>query len=232
MGLALETGILSDLKTNDFEGYEYYKSQFEIIYKVLAENGIQFNYKEPEDIKDDLIWSSQMYGYGGLHYLRRLSAHIWDNQSSISPGVENSDEDEILGSYFENLYTEGPFIYSPVSKGWFSKKRKTFDHLLIHSDAEGFYIPVDFDKVILDENISGGFLGSTFRLKEELERLAEWLELDLSIDANSEEVFLLPESHNKSNTKWKKFAIESHSCINLYKACNESIKNKCAITFC
>ena len=36
-------------------------------------------------------------------------------------------------------------------------------HLLIHSDAEGFYVPVDFKEVLFDEEqqLAGGMLGSS-----------------------------------------------------------------------
>ena len=112
------------------------------------------------------------------------------------------------------------------------KKKQSFDHLILHSDAEGFYLPVDFEKVIIDEDLLGGKLGSSIRLKRELERIANWLDLDLSMNIDSEEVWEAPESQNNSPVKWKNFGVESYSCLNLYHACEESIKNDCAIVFC
>ena len=96
MGLALETGILSDLKTHDHEGFEMYRSEFEKVYKVLRNENVLTSYAEPENLKESEIWSCSMYGYSGIHYLRRLAAHLWDNQDIIIPGNEDSSEDEIL----------------------------------------------------------------------------------------------------------------------------------------
>jgi hypothetical protein len=236
MALSLETGILSDLKSEDVEGYNYFKDQFDKLYEVLKTHEIKSDFKEPEDLDQEEVWSCQMYGYSGLHYLRILAAHIWDEKKVIKPGNEESDEDEAVEKYSEYFLKEESSIDVLFSKiGINRNKRKLkFDHLLIHSDAEGFYIPVDFDEVIFNDEIAGGMVGSTFKLKAELEVLAEWLELDFTLDIDSEEFWLLPEQQNKNKNKekWKNFGIESHSCMNLLRACEESIKNKCAITFC
>jgi len=56
-------------------------------------------------------------------------------------------------------------------------------HLLCHSDAEGFYVPIDFDKVIVDVNdrgLAGGMLGSTQRLLAELIEVAPAIGISLA----------------------------------------------------
>ena len=93
MGLSLETGILSDLKSEDIEGFNHYKNEFDKLYGILKKNGIQTSYREPEDLGKEFVWSSQMYGYGGLHYLRRLAAHIWEGKTKIKPGNNDSSEE-------------------------------------------------------------------------------------------------------------------------------------------
>ena len=75
-------------------------------------------------------------------------------------------------------------------------------------------------------------LGSTFRLKQELEEIASWLNLNLFQHIESEKVMELIENHGNGNAKWERFGIESYSCLCLYRACEESIKYNCAITFC
>ena len=232
MGLALITGILSDLKSEDVEGYEYFKDQFDGIQGILRQNGIQTDYTEPVDLDKKLIWDCQMYGYGGLHYLRRLAAHIWDGKKNIEPGNEEASEDKVMEKYCDQSMAEESSFNSLLSKMGIKSKKLNFDHLMFHSDAEGFYIPVEFDDVIFDDAIAGGMIGSTYKLKSELEVLIDWLGLDLTIDTDSEEFWALPEEQNRNEIKWKNFGVESYSCINLYLACKESIKNKCAITFC
>ncbi|MGH7297815.1 MAG: hypothetical protein ACRELB_22945, partial [Polyangiaceae bacterium] len=45
-------------------------------------------------------------------------------------------------------------------------------HLLHHSPWEGFFVPVDFPEVLEDDELPGGSLGSSVRLREELVRIA------------------------------------------------------------
>src|SRR3569833_2181725 len=42
-----------------------------------------------------------------------------------------------------------------------------FAHLIHHSDCEGYYVPVDFEQVLTDERLPGGYLGSSMRLLTE-----------------------------------------------------------------
>jgi hypothetical protein len=51
-------------------------------------------------------------------------------------------------------------------------------HLMCHSDAEGYYVPIDFELVIFDKDV-GGWLGSSIWLKQELEELAEKMRFEL-----------------------------------------------------
>lgn len=109
-----------------------------------------------------------------------------------------------------------------------------FQHLIVHSDADGLYVPAAFDRVIMEseQSLPGGFLGSSVKLKTELEELAKWLELDLSVDIESDQVWDLPEHHGTGAAKHQRFGIESFTCIRLYRACEKSIKMGSAIVFC
>ncbi|HEY2308559.1 MAG TPA: hypothetical protein VGI05_22025 [Streptosporangiaceae bacterium] len=51
--------------------------------------------------------------------------------------------------------------------GWPGEPVGPFDHLIHHSDCEGYYVPVDFGQVIVDERLAGGYLGSSVRLLAE-----------------------------------------------------------------
>lgn len=57
-------------------------------------------------------------------------------------------------------------------------------HLLCHSDCEGFYLPVDFEVVLIDsqdqDRIPGGLLGSSYRLRDELLAIAPALGITVS----------------------------------------------------
>ena len=62
-----------------------------------------------------------------------------------------------------------------------------YQHLIVHGDAEGYYLPVEFDDVIIPDpslEIAGGMLGSSHALLRECRELAGVLELpeDLSLE--------------------------------------------------
>jgi hypothetical protein len=59
-------------------------------------------------------------------------------------------------------------------------------------------------------------------LLEECLRLAQWLELPLDLDAESEEVWDAAESPATDGPKWQRFGKESFSCLRLIGACEAS----------
>jgi hypothetical protein len=230
MGLTIEVGYLRDMKENDEEGVQWFNEEMEKI------NGILRQLKLPEHKESDKadIWSFDMFGYSGLHYLRRIAAHIDNSGALPSPGDADSSKDNILEMYFEDyLQPEKKSLFSLFSK---SKKRKgAFDHLIIHSDADGYYLPVDFQEVIIPpENlkIPGGMIGSSVQLIKELEKIANVLELPEDLDPEDEEVWEAADAQGESNIKWKKYGVESYTCLGLLKASRLSIRNNTAIVFC
>jgi hypothetical protein len=169
MGLDLIVGILADSKGSDVEGYEYFKAQFEAVNNALQAEGLPTHH-EPEDAKEPLPWSHQMWGYSGLHYLRRIAANLWIRNELAEPGDENAHEDPALRDCYEELAD-----LSSASK---------FPHLIYHSDAEGFYLPIPFDDVIFPDeelDVAGGMIGSSHMLMDECSRLAQILELPLTL---------------------------------------------------
>lgn len=55
------------------------------------------------------------------------------------------------------------------------------NHLIHHGEAEGFYLPVSFSQAVRDASgtaIAGGWLGSSYRLAEELREMAPLLDLE------------------------------------------------------
>ena len=52
-------------------------------------------------------------------------------------------------------------------------------HLLVHSDAEGYYVPIDFGDPIFDDELPGSMLGSSQALLRELVDVAPHIGIDL-----------------------------------------------------
>ncbi len=220
MGLALEVGILADLKVADEEGYEYFREQFTLLNALLTENQLPAH-SEPEGIP---IFSCDMYGYSGLHYLRRIAAHMLVNHSIPAPCIDRPNDDPVMLECYDEIAT----MQDARSADW-----KRFDHLLCHSDAEGFYVPVEFDEVLFDFNetgLAGAQVGSSSKLLAECTILANALELPTDLDPEDNVFFEASESQGR-RSGWKRYGIESYACIRLIHAARHSLKYGAAIVF-
>jgi hypothetical protein len=107
-----------------------------------------------------------------------------------------------------------------------------FTHLMWHSAASGYYLPVPFPEVLVpprkpdDEWASA--VGSSQRLLRECELLAVALGYprDLEVDALRA---VEPEPEGRG---WKRYAIESFMCRALIEGCRVSIRSGSALVFC
>ena len=229
MGLTVEIGILPDLRENDEEGYEYYLNQFNAINTHLQKAGLP-THQEPSKCES---WGYEMYGYSGLHYLRRIAAYMDCNEKLPPPGDKNAHKDDVVNGYYEKYLGKSS---GPIRKLF--KKTKDyqlgFNHLMLHNDADGFYLPIDFEEVQFTDNaleIAGNMLGSSIKLLQECERLAEILEIPVDIDDQSDELWDAADAQGESSVKWKKYGVESFTCVNLIIACKKSIETGAAIVF-
>ena len=153
MGLALSVGILQELRGDDSEGYETYRSLFNQLNTDLERRGLPAHH-EPNEIAPEHCISFDMFGYSGLHYLRRIAAHI--NYTSVlpPPGDKDSDADPLLQKYYSE--TNVKWLATPARtlrklklflRNQSLSKALRFDHLIDHSDCESFYVPIRFNEV-------------------------------------------------------------------------------------
>src|ERR1035438_8868305 len=179
MGLAVEVGYLADLGQNDEEGAQSFRDGLAQLNSFLASQGLS-PHNEPETCE---VLSFDMYGYSGLHYLRRIAAHLDLRGILPPPGEEDASEDEIMAEYYRLADQASPGFFGRL----FGKRSRarTFDHLMLHSDAEGYYLPQGFRSVLFpaDEfQIPGSMIGSSHRLHEECMQLAAALQLPPDLD--------------------------------------------------
>lgn len=230
MGLGLSVGFLKDMRENDDEGYDYFKRTLVKVNEALATVGLP-THIEPEDLSPTDEVSSAMFGYSGLHYLRRIAAHITYNGKIPSPGNDKASKDPLLEKYYQESIAPAP---AGLSK-WFSRPRKfMFNHLILHSDAEGYYLPADFEDVIFPDGalkIPGAMIGSSRRLLAECQSLAKALHLPTDIDPESEELWEAADEQGKGEG-WRAYGVESFTCIRLIRACEASLRSGAAIVFC
>jgi hypothetical protein len=228
VGLDVSVGVIADLRTNDPEGAEHFATYFSAINVALAEAGLP-KHVEPTDCE---CWSAQMFGYSGLHYLRRIAAHMDAGQPLPPPGDEASSDDPLLAAYFDDVSGRRPGLLQRITQRS-PRFSRTFDHLLVHSDAEGFYLPQDFPNVLFadDEAVPGGMLGSVPRLLSELERLAAALAIPDDLHVQSEALWEAADSQGEGDKTWQRYGIESFSCVVLREACRRSLASGAAVVF-
>jgi hypothetical protein len=234
MGLDLSVGILVEAAIYDTDSLASFRTEFEHLSQALVEAGLQ-PHNEPEQLSKEQTFSCQMWGYSGLHYLRRVAAHEALGKALPGPGDSESSHDPVVEDYYARVCTPKRgwlrrlFNWSPMAG------QLDFEHLMLHSDAEGYYVPQDFPHVIFpgaDLKIAGDMIGSVPRLNRECMRLASWLGLPADLDPESQEVFEAAESPLDSGPKWKQFGVESFCCVRLLRACEVSLGSRAALVFC
>ncbi len=207
MGLALNVGYLADMKIHDGEGYLWAKESLAKVISVLEANECA-TWEEPEEFSARFRPHLSSFPYSWIHFLRR--AYAWQNEY---PGValppcagEISDEDDRL---IENVALDFQ------------------SHLLCHSDAEGYYVPVEFEEPIFDDRVPGAMLGSSFALKRELVKTAPLLEIklvgDVLPDPEAARIHAIEDDHA--------FFRENAVFLALWEVTRVSLEQRSAIVF-
>jgi hypothetical protein len=240
MGLCIEVGMLADLRENDPEGAEDLVSQLELVNEVLSDNDVG-EFVEPRELAPERRCSFEMHGYSGLHYLRRIAAYLDLRGELPPPGDEAAAEDPVLERYFKVAkHTNAPkpgFLTRLTGGGETlasEHPKLTFDHLILHSDAEGYYVPLAFPQVIYPskDDIAGAMIGSSQELAEECRRLARALEIPDGMDPDADELWQAADSQGEGEHTWQRYGIESFTCLRLLRAAEKSIASGSAIVFC
>ncbi|MCA1622093.1 MAG: hypothetical protein LC795_23045 [Acidobacteria bacterium] len=224
MGLVICVGLPSEVRESDPEYLEYFDGQVEAVNGVLDSFGLP-EYQEPFDIKDERTFEFDMLGYDGLHYLRRLAAHLALKGELPPPGEGDAASDPVLNDYyriFDDSFARGQAAGMP------------FQHLIVHGDAEGYYLPVEFGDVIIPDaslEIDGGMLGSSHALLGECQELARQLELPEGLSPGDEAFDEVFDQQGLGDAKWERYRVESYTCLGLIRACEASIETGAAVVF-
>ena len=232
MGLCLCVGFAADLKENDPEGYEDFKAEIAKVNATLRAQGLP-EHHEPDEVGAADFISLDMMGYSGLHYLRRIAAHISFTGKLPPPGDSDSSKDALLGQYYmESIQEKAPNGLALFKKAQKSKAFE-FNHLLHHSDCEGYYLPMEFTNVIFPDpklKVPGEMIGSAHYLLRECKRLAETLAIPECIDAASAELWDAANNQGQGDG-WHRYGVESFTCVRLMRACEASIRSGAALVF-
>ncbi|WP_051732870.1 hypothetical protein [Kitasatospora phosalacinea] len=212
MGLDVMVGALIGA---DEDTAEWFREECAAIGAVLAREGLP-GWREPESGPH---FGERIWGYSGLHALRRLAAHLAASGRLPEPlddGARATD-DPVLTAAYQDVPDDPP---------------GPFDHLVHHSDCEGYYVPVDFAPVLADSELSGGLLGSSVRLLAELDELARALGLPDDLDPHSEEVADACDGPGPAAEGWRRYGTEAFICLQLRLAARCSVGTGAVLAFC
>lgn len=241
MGLGFTVGLLSDLIQNDSESADDMRRVFLVTAKAMVDAGLPAH-GEPEDCK---VWWADGYGYTGLHALREVAGLVWRGLPIPTDHILSGE----VTPNSEALFDTAAAACAPARRqGMFARllgEKKPdvpalppFAHLVLHSDAEGFYVPVDFAQPLIPLPFPPGTeslwpLGSVQRLAAELDALARTLQLPLDFPDPDEvlETWLEPTPSDQVTALWQAQPIATYSLIILRRACDHSLATGAAIAF-
>ena len=228
MGLAVCVGMLAELLEDDPESAEGFEEELAEVNRVLAAAGLPPHTEPRGPLELDSRASIDGFPYSFIHYLRRAYAHrVLSPDWMATPLADDVDP------------TADPKIQALLDG--------CESHLLCHSDAEGFYVPVDFDEVLFDGDggdeeevegdadieepagLPGGMLGSSQRLLEELVFVAPALGIRLDDGRLSdEEAERIDALIDEDDGLYREYV----SWLLLYESARLSIEHRTAIVFC
>jgi hypothetical protein len=206
MGLAISTHFLVDMITNDAEGEAWFRDHMKHLAAILAKEGL------PPHVEPEVRGPAKArrhvgsFPYSFLHYLRRAYAYVHEDEP-LTPLAEGDDPND------DPMVEEANVLLD--------------SHLLCHSDAEGYYVPFDFENIIVDDAIPGGMVGSSQRLFAELVAVAPaiGIELDGTVLSDKVAAALAKEAQTVP------YATERLVWLTLYEQARVSIANRTLIVF-
>lgn len=219
MGLSISVGLLAQLKNWDEEGFEYLQRTLASLNQLLVKKGLEAH-EEPESFETPPRSRNRLVGnsYSWIHLLRRAFAFARQEPEAFGP-LENPD----------------PYLKDPISDPRIDRELTMYmdSHLVCHSDSQGFYVPRAFEYPIYDSKeirIPGGIVGSSFKLREELIRVAPLIDVPLSGEGelSDETAEVLNAEAIRPETR---FHIERQSWFSLYEAARLSIRHQSVIVF-
>jgi hypothetical protein len=230
MGLTLVVGALAEALEQDAESAARLEEQFVAVNQALAAVGLP-PHTEPRTLAPERRFMADMYGYSGVHYLRRIAAYVAAGRSLPRPGDDGASDDPVLDAYFAVVEGRAPTLFGRMLGR--PKPARAFDHLIVHSDAEGYYLPAEFrDVVIPDEGleIDGAMIGSSAMLLRECERLATVLSIPADVGLESDELVEAAEAQGQGEG-YLRYGQEVYACVVLREAARRSIETGAALVF-
>jgi hypothetical protein len=176
--------------------------EFANINIILSKNNLPCHIELEIKSKQETWWPEINCPYSAIHQLKYVAAKFIEDPF-WNPDLLSAKKYKIPVNLNKKIYEEKS------------------SQLICHSDFDGFYVPIDFDNAIYDRE-TNEWLGSSFGLRRELDKLAQNLNFSLHISNNvtTEQMFSLLEEKLKNDP----FKIHKKILFCLYYIADFSIK--------
>jgi hypothetical protein len=206
MGLTASIGFLESVR-DDPAGQAWFRRSLAGVNEVLRTEGLP-EHVEPTELPPHTYRSElDSIGWDWLHCLRRLHALVLHGVEP-TPAPENYPGRE-----------PDPVIDEELSVHMRS-------HLIVHSYAEGWYVPIDFRDMLYGD-VPGRILGSSPRLLAELTSLAEPLDIPLASGGLDDAAAQRLNAVTDADPWWR----EKYAWLHLFEAARLSVDLGTAIVF-
>ncbi len=218
MGLTFVAGLLGGEAAADPEARAFLTSELAALNRVLARQGLP-DHVEPPDAPSLAL---DLLGQGPLHALRRAGAHLAAYGRLPEPAGPDAADDPVLQAYYARTGLRRGGLWGRLSRKA-TAPLHGFDHLILHSDCEGYYLPRDLPAPLPadPDELSGGDVGSALRLEAECRRIAQ--ALGLPEDLTPEAPLLLAAFEGRGARRgWERYGQEALACCRLLHVCQHA----------
>lgn len=237
MGLAVTVGVLADLLAHDTKGAGSVEAELKAVNTALKEAGHRLH-KEPRNVE---VWSAEGIGYSGLHALREVAARLANKETLPRDkpigGSETPAAERHFGDILERvLDAPKPGLLGRLFGGA-EPKLPDYAHVAFHSDAQGYYVPINFKVPLVPAEMQDDTkhlwpLGSSQRLLDETTRIARALEIPDGMGHTDAELERWLEGADETpEALWQVHSVAAYSCLMLREAAKRSVAAKAAIHF-
>jgi hypothetical protein len=217
VGLSIDYGHLES-RCEDPDGVERFLRDLGEVNAVLRAHGLPEHVEPAWLPPHEYRCALGSIAWSWLHCLRRLHALVLENGAQPDWRPDPAGED----------YPD-PRHLDPVIDAELSRSMRS--HLIVHSDCEGWYVPVDFQYVLYAEpggSLPGGILGSSQRLLGELCAIAPWLGVALGPTGGLDDAGAARLNETSQADPWYR---ERMAWFHAYEATRLSVELRTAVVF-
>lgn len=223
MGLTVIVGIVEEVGADEEERHDNL-ALFERRNAALRDAGVE-PHDEPEAVPDG--FEADVGGYMPLHFLRAAAARLWST-GFLRPPPRGDDpaKDPLLSSYFDASVSTAVERHRHTWLGTPDRGHGTFDHLILHSDAEGCNLSVAMDRP-LEADVGDGYeiIGSVSGWLSECRRLAREIPVPSDVLRDPERAF----AGWQEPGLWGGLGVQVHALAILMAACRVSNRTGAAL---